>query len=138
MCQKNATYKADYHCSNCEWSGKLEIKKGSLKPAKAECPNCGCDTAVQGTRPIIQPTRDGRPAPYKKTRPWQPWNEPYQWLEPIRDKYSMGDTPTIPSIHPNRTTYIDDPNKHLKYDFKMRFGINGPSEYMGNEYTVSN
>lgn len=124
MCQKNATYKTDYHCSNCEWAGKLEIKKGSLKPAKAECPNCGCNTANQGSRPIISPIKDGWSAPYKYIKPWkQPGNEPYQWFSSDLDKHTnIGD---LLIQHSNRT-------------MSQRLGINGPSEYMGNEYIISN
>lgn len=40
---KNDRYKLDVACTNCEYSGTVDIKRGSLLTQRA-CPSCGCAT----------------------------------------------------------------------------------------------
>jgi len=40
-------YPGNFYCSNCGWSGVMEIEKGTTMNEaadNAECPNCGCET----------------------------------------------------------------------------------------------
>jgi len=46
-------YDGSFICSNCGWSGAIQVEKGvKLDDAadEADCPNCGCDDTLNVIR----------------------------------------------------------------------------------------
>lgn len=39
-----STYEVNASCSNCGYTGTIEVQKGQEVPRRETCPNCGCDT----------------------------------------------------------------------------------------------
>ena len=37
-------YKINVFCRNCRQKFEIEVKKGTLRPSKVNCPNCECET----------------------------------------------------------------------------------------------
>ncbi len=46
MSKEEGTYDIYVYCTNCNYHGRIDIKKGS-KVNGENCPNCGCETLVK-------------------------------------------------------------------------------------------
>lgn len=78
-CECTDHYVANVTCTNCQYNGSINIKKGT-KVADESCPNCGCKTLANNL-PVITST---------------PWTyQPYIYYDGTGKQVFPGQPPTI-------------------------------------------